>query len=149
RMYPPIDFDEFCKIIRDGQKADLLDGVIYMASPDSFPANELFLWLARLIGDFVEAGALGNVYGSRAAFWLTKTTSPEPDIAFVRNDRLHLRQRGYFDGAPDLAVEIVSPDSVERDYEDKRLAYEKAGVEEYWIIDPLKETITLLHRGRS
>jgi len=43
-----------------------------------------------------------------------------------------------------LAIEIVSPDSVERDYVKKHSQYEAAGVQEYWIIDPLAEKVTLL-----
>jgi Uma2 family endonuclease len=51
------------------------------------------------------------------------------------------------EGAPDIAVEIVSPDSIQRDYELKRQKYEQAGVPEYWIIDEIEETITLLRLG--
>jgi Uma2 family endonuclease len=47
-----------------------------------------------------------------------------------------MRMRGYINGPPALAVEIVSPDSVGRDYVQKRAIYEEAGVCEYWIIDP-------------
>src|SRR5579885_1647707 len=110
-------FEDFCCLVKDGQKADLINGVIYMASPDNMDANDLFIWLARLLGDFVEERDLGKIYGSRAAFRLGEKESPEPDIAFVRKDRLHLVQRGFMDGPPDLALEIVSPESVDRDYE--------------------------------
>jgi len=51
------------------------------------------------------------------------------------------------DGAPDLAVEIVSPDTVSRDYEDKRVRYEQAGVREYWILDPGEECTLFLALG--
>ena len=55
------------------------------------------------------------------------------------------------EGAPDLAIEIVSPESVERDYEKKRQQYQQAGIPEYWIIDEEEKTIVLLRlnaRGR-
>jgi Uma2 family endonuclease len=54
------------------------------------------------------------------------------------------RRRGYIDGPPALALEIVSPDSVQRDYLQKRALYEQAGVREYWIIDPDEQRVTLL-----
>jgi Uma2 family endonuclease len=98
---------------------------------------------------FVQEYELGKVYVSRVAFRLDDMNSPEPDIAFVRKERLHLVQRGRVDGPPDLAVEIVSPDSVDRDYGKKREQYERFGVEEYWIVDELDERITLLLRQKS
>jgi Uma2 family endonuclease len=137
-------FEDFCCLVKDGQKADLIDGVIYMASPESTEANDLFGWLFRLMGDFVEERDLGKVYGSRVAFRLAERQSPEPDIAFMRKERLHLVQRGHVDGPPDLAVEIVSPDSVERDYVAKREQYRQARVPEYWIVDEMERRVTLL-----
>lgn len=134
-----LTFDDFCRMVPDGQKADLIDGVIYMASPDNTDANDLFVWLLRLIADFVDLSDLGKVFGSRVAFRLSDFTSPEPDIGFVRKRRLSRVRRGFVDGPPDLALEIVSPDSVERDYEKKRAKYEEQGILEYWIVDELKK----------
>lgn len=144
----PFTFDDFCFLVREDQKADLIDGVIYMASPENTDANELFVWLLSLIHDFVEANDLGKVYGSRVAFRLGETNGPEPDIAFVATKSLHRVQRGRVEGPPDLAIEIVSPDSVERDYEKKRRQYQDAGVPEYWIVDELEEKVTLLRLDR-
>jgi Uma2 family endonuclease len=138
------NYDDFCALVRDDQKADLIDGVIYMASPESLEANELFLWLITVIGLYVRKRKLGNVYGSRVACRLDDKNAPEPDILFVaeRNrDRLH---RGGVEGPPDLAMEIVSPESVERDYDKKRRQYEHFKIPEYWIIDEYERKVTLL-----
>ncbi|HTU93094.1 MAG TPA: Uma2 family endonuclease [Gemmataceae bacterium] len=142
-------FEEFCFLIKDDEKADLIDGVIYMSSPENTDANTLFGWLFRLIGDFVEEYELGEVYGSRVAFRLGESHGPEPDIAFVRTERLHIVQRGFVEGPPDLAIEIVSPDSVERDYVRKREQYRQAGVKEYWIVDEMEQRVVLLKRSAS
>lgn len=142
-------FEDFCFLVKEDQKADLIDGVIYMSSPENTDANALFCWLFRLIGDFVEERELGRTFGSRVAFRLEETQSPEPDIAFVRTDRLHIVQRGFVDGPPDLAIEIVSPDSIERDYVRKREQYRRAGVPEYWIVDELEQRMVMLRRSRS
>lgn len=145
----PYTFEDFCALIRNGQKADLIDGVIYMASPDNTDANSLFMWLGGLIHLFLEEKGLGKVYGSRVAFRLGETNGPEPDIAFVRSDRLHLVKRGFVQGGPDLAIEIVSPESEERDYVKKRKQFEEAGVPEYWIVDEPKQKVTLLRLGKE
>jgi Uma2 family endonuclease len=140
-------FEDFCFLVKEDQKADLIDGVIYMASPDNTDANELFMWLGGLLDLYVEENDLGKVYGSRVAFRLDDYNGPEPDIAFVRKDRLNRVARGHVKGGPDLAVEIVSPDSVQRDYEKKRKLYERAKVREYWIVDELEQRVTLLRLG--
>ena len=75
---------------------------------------------------------------------LDDKNAPEPDILFVANenrDRLH---RGGVEGPPDLAIEIVSPESVERDYHKKRRQYEHFKIPEYWIIDEHERKVTLL-----
>jgi Uma2 family endonuclease len=137
-------FEDFCLLVQDGQKADLIDGVIYMASPDNMDANDLFVWLMRLLADIVEINDLGKVNGSRAAYRVNDRNSPEPDIAFIRRGRTNLVRRGFVNGPPDLAMEIVSPESVERDYETKRELYQDAGVAEYWIVDEVEQKVTLL-----
>lgn len=145
-IYPKLTFEDFCSLVKDGEKADLIDGVIYMASPESTGANDFFVWILYLISGFVEERELGRVFASRVAFRLGETQGPEPDIAFVRSDQLHRVKSGGVEGPPDLALEIVSPDSVERDYVKKREQYRQAGVPEYWIVDPMLQRVTLLRR---
>ena len=87
-----VELDEFCLLVDDGQKADLIDGVIHFASPDNTGANELNVWLCALISIFVRQRDLGKVFASRVAFRLDDRNGPEPDIGFVRKDRLHRRQ---------------------------------------------------------
>jgi Uma2 family endonuclease len=137
-------FEDFCYLVREDEKADLIDGVIYMASPENTDANDLFAWLLTLMYGYVECKKLGYVFGSRVAFRLDDRNGPEPDIAFVRNEHADRIHRGRVAGPPDLAMEIVSPESVERDYEKKRKQYQRAGVPEYWIIDEEEEIILLL-----
>jgi Uma2 family endonuclease len=145
----PHTFEDFCYLVKDGQKADLMNGVIYMASPENMDANALFMWLGGLMDLFVEEQELGRVVGSGVALRLDDKNGLEPDIAFVRKEHLDRLQRGYIDGPADLAIEIVSPESVERDYEKKRQQYEEAGIPEYWIVDEVMEKVTLLRLTRQ
>jgi Uma2 family endonuclease len=143
-----ITFDVFCAIIPDGQKADLLDGVIYVASPDSSSANVLASKLIGLIQMYDGARKLGGrVYGRRFAFQLSEIDAPEPDVAYVTRQRLDLVEDGRMDGGPDVAIEIVTRDSHHRDYVLKRRKYEEAGVSEYWIIDSVERTAQFLRLG--
>lgn len=67
----------------------------------------------------------------------------EPDLLLVRDTNDPRRQNRYWLGA-DLVVEIVSPDNPERDTKVKRVDYAQAGIPEYWIVNPVDETITVL-----
>lgn len=137
-------YEDFCARVREDQKADLIDGVIYMASPENTDANDLYGWLFSVMRIFARKRKLGKVYGSRVACRLDDKNAPEPDILFVSNQNLGRVKREAIDGPADLAVEIVSPDSVERDYYKKRNQYEQFGIPEYWIIDEEEQKITLL-----
>lgn len=145
--FEPCTFDEYCALIKEHEKADLIDGVIYMASPENTDANEIVGWLYRVIQIYAEMKQLGRTFFSRVACKLDDTNAPEPDIAFVARRHAHRIRRGRVHGPPDLAVEVVSPDSVERDYGKKRTQYERFGVPEYWIVDELRQTVTLLRLG--
>src|SRR5262249_40303542 len=138
----PYSWEDFCALVRDRQKADLIDGVIYLASPDTPNENQIFISLLGLVSTFVETCDLGKLYGCRVAARLARNTAPEPDILFVSKRHLHRVKLSHIEGPPDIAVEIVSPDSIDRDYNLKRQKYEAAGVSEYWIIDEIEETVT-------
>jgi Uma2 family endonuclease len=105
--------------------------------------------LGSVLGIFVRRRKLGQVYGPRVAFRLAKKQGPEPDIAFVQKRRLHRVHRGFVKGPPDLVIEIVSPESVDRDYIAKREQYRRARVREYWIVDELHQRVTLLRLTAS
>jgi len=143
-----VNFEQFCHLVPDGQKADLLDGVIFMASPDSFPADRLAGFVRTVMHMTVEMlGAGGVVVGSRFAFRLSERRAPEPDVAYVARGRVSLIENWGMPGPPDIAVEIVSRESRQRDYGEKRNIYEEAGVKEYWIIDPIQARCEFLTLG--
>lgn len=133
-----VTVDDFFALVPDGQKADLIDGVIYMASPDSTRNDQLAGFIRFLVQGYARVKRLGKVFGSRFAFELSHIRAPEPDVAFVSMARLHLVEATRMKGAPDIAVEIVARESRTRDYFEKKNLYETAGVLEYWIIDPLQ-----------
>jgi len=130
--------EDFFLMVQDGQKADLIDGVIYMASPDTPRNDEIGMFVAALMAMYASARDLGRVFGSRVSFVLSEQRAPEPDAAFLAKSRLHVVEKTRVIGGPDIAVEIVSRDSRTRDYVEKRRLYEEAGVQEYWLIDPLQ-----------
>jgi len=104
-------------------------------------------WLTVVLGGFVAAKDLGKIYVSRVAYRLGQKRGPEPDIGFLPKELAQNRRRGFIDGPPMLAIEIVSPDSVARDYIEKKAIYEQAGIREYWILDPDEQRATFFLLG--
>ena len=93
-------YEDFCALIREDQKADLIDGVIYMASPENIDAGRLFLWLLTVMSIYAEEQQLGEVFGSRIACRFDDRSAPEPDILFVRNEHADRLHRGGVEGPP-------------------------------------------------
>lgn len=99
--------------------------------------------LYRLLWAFVTEGQLGVVLGAPMRVRVQAGKYREPDILFMARKNHALRGEHYWRGA-DLVVEVVSPDDPERDYVLKRQEYAEAGIAEYWIVDPMREVITVL-----
>lgn len=136
--------EQFIAEVDDGRKVDLLKGIIYVSPPATPREDRLCYLLRTLMQSYADQHDLGEVYGSRVAFVLGRYHCSEPDLSFISKSRLGLITETHGNAAPDIAVEIVSADSEERDYVEKRVLYERSGVQEYWIIDPLRSECRFL-----
>ncbi|MEM1122131.1 MAG: Uma2 family endonuclease [Bacteroidota bacterium] len=100
--------------------------------------------LLRKLDRFVEDNDLGMVFSSPTAVILSQESAPQPDLTFLSEEKM-----GNFDpewgirGTPDLVVEIISPSSYKRDHFTKKKLYEQFGIPEYWIVDPLNQSIEI------
>ena len=128
----------------DGQRAELIDGVIYNMSLPSFRHQKILSFLHIEIGNHIRKNN-GNceVIPSPFSVFLNKDDKNyvEPDISVICN-KDKLDEYGC-NGAPDWIIEIVSPSSKRMDYFIKLFKYRTAGVREYWIIDPMRNRITV------
>ncbi len=131
-------FADWCP---DELRAEWIDGRVILMSPSNVEHDDLSIWFIRLIGDFVEEHQLGTIYRNIFVRLPGQRRRRVPDLMFVSAGRLNLLQPTYLGGAPDLLIEIVSPDSQSRDRREKFIEYEKAGVREFWIVDPLSKTL--------
>ena len=127
----------------DGQRAELIDGQIYDMAPPSRIHQKISTQLVSCINHYISAEHHGNceVYAAPFAVFLNKDNKNyvEPDVSVIC-DPDKLDDKGC-NGAPDWIIEIVSPSSQHLDYLTKLLKYRTAGVREYWIVNPLKDTI--------
>jgi Uma2 family endonuclease len=133
---------EFETCVHDDVRAEWVDGEVILLSPPNLLHSRLNNWLVCLLGHFLEGCPIGEILGfGFAVRFASQRRRRVPDILFLSEHRASLLRPTYLEGAPDLAIEIVSPDSQSRDRREKYLEYEKAGVREYWIIDPLSQTV--------
>jgi Uma2 family endonuclease len=99
------------------------------------------LW--RLLSDFVDHRQLGRTLFAPFRIRLSPVQIREPDVVVMLSRNAHRMSNEYWDGA-DLVVEVVSDSDRLRDLETKRTEYARAGIPEYWIVDPQTRTITVL-----
>lgn len=133
----------------EGRVHELIDGV-HVVSPQPILFHDALAVL--LTGMFLNAArpdALGRVHAD-AEVKLSPAHVLVPDVLFIRRDRLHIRKRNVIEGPPDIVVEILSPSNRRHDLTVKRRLYERSGVLELWLVDPVALTITVnvLEDGR-
>lgn len=128
----------------EGKRAELIDGQIYYMSAPGLTHQRILGRLYQMIADYVN-GHEGKceVLPAPFAVFLKEDNINylEPDISVIC-ETSKLDENGCH-GAPDWVIEIVSPSSRSRDYIRKLLKYGTAGVREYWIVDPEKQTVTV------
>lgn len=126
----------------EGRRAELIDGQIYDMAPPSRVHQKIVSGLHYKIRAYIEQrhGAC-EVYPAPFAVFLHADDKNyvEPDISVICDDS-KLDDRGC-NGAPDWVVEVVSPSTQRMDYSIKLFKYRTAGVREYWIVNPMKQTV--------
>ena len=128
----------------DGQRAELIDGTMYMMAPPKRIHQEIVIELSTVINTYIKnKRGECKVYPAPFAVFLNSDDQNyvEPDISVIC-DKTKLTDDGC-NGAPDWIIEVVSPSSRRMDYILKLFKYRSAGVREYWIVDPDKNRVTV------
>lgn len=126
----------------DGERAELIDGDMYMMSPPGMIHQKLVGELYFQIKSYINSNhGECEIFPAPFAVFLNADshTYVEPDLSIIC-DKDKLDDRGC-NGAPDWVIEIVSPSSQRMDQLIKLIKYREAGVREYWIVNPEKETV--------
>ena len=131
--------EEFVAWCDEDTRAEWVDGEVIMVSPVNVEHGDLSDWLTSVLRAFVEDRNLGKVLGDVQVRFASQRRRRAPDIWFLSNQRRDLLRHAHLEGSPDLIIEVVSPDSESRDWREKYLEYQAAGVREYWVIDPMSQ----------
>lgn len=128
----------------EGAPYQLIGGELVMTpSPVPYHQDILRALGYRLVA-FVEERSLGKIYYAPLDVYFSETDTYQPDIIFISKERLSIIGEKKIEGSPDLVVEILSPATAYYDLRIKKDTYEKSGVKEYWIVDPIQRTIEIL-----
>jgi Uma2 family endonuclease len=164
RIYPPhemsdpahgeivvaegVSFENFLKYFGE-QHAEWLVGKVIIVS-NNVQHQAILLFLSNLIDFFLGFKPLGRLLlaGVPMKIWDDRPAR-EPDLIFVATEHLNRIKPTYLDGAADMVVEIVSPESTARDRGVKLVEYEAAGIPEYWLLDPLHTEAVVYVLGKD
>lgn len=132
-----MSYEEFLEWADEDTLAEWVNGEVIMSSPASLPHQRIVDFLVNIINMFVTSRDLGAVLS--APFQMKMEQGREPDMLFIARAHLGRLKHTYLDGPADLVVEVMSPESIGRDRGEKFYEYERGGVPEYWLIDPLTQ----------
>jgi Uma2 family endonuclease len=141
-----LTYEDYLLFPEDGHRHELIDGE-HIVTPSPSRRHQVVSWrLSRWIGNFLEDNPIGEALAAPFDVVLTREDVVQPDLMFVSSDRSGIWADKNVQGAPDLVIEILSEGTRDRDETRKLNLYERFGVREYWLVDPVPETAQLYRR---
>jgi Uma2 family endonuclease len=142
-----LTYDDFVQFPDDGLRHELIDGEHYVTASPNTKHQRISINFTVLIGSWLEHHPIGELFHAPFDVVFSQFDVVEPDLLYLSNARaadaltpLHVR------GVPELVIEIGSPGTRKRDETIKRRLYERAGVSEYWIVDPEIDAVRVYRR---
>lgn len=142
----PVSIEQFYEVARELEHCELVAGQVIPLAPSNFRHGALAVAIARRLDEYVAANRLGVVVGNDTGFILSEDppTVRGPDVGIVLAPRVPdpLPER-FFPGAPDLAVEVLSPGDSPSETATRVSDFLRAGSQAVWIVNPEDKTVTV------
>jgi Uma2 family endonuclease len=121
---------------------ELVRGQLHEMSPAGGTHGWIVGNLTVIVGGFIRQNRLGRVFGAETGFLIEQNpdTVRAPDFAFVGSESIKRPRQGFLAGAPDLAVEVISPNDTSTFVNAKSEQWLRSGCQTVWLIDPARET---------
>lgn len=137
---PLISWEEYLPwALANELPSEWVDGRIVDVVTQNLRSNLIVQFLHKMLAQYVQPSKRGLVIFNFLMWLPDRPSGRVPDLMFISDEHLDRVKDTYLDGAADLAIEVVSIDSLVRDQHDKFLEYQSAGVREYWLIDEYHE----------
>ncbi|WP_445244327.1 Uma2 family endonuclease [Microcoleus sp. OTE_8_concoct_300] len=140
---------EFMALNRDGHRYEIVNGELIDMGNSGAKHGYVCSILMILLGGYVHIQKLGAMFDSSTAFKMKSGNKRSPDVSFMAKERLQGLDDlpdGFLEGAPDLAVEILSPGNTVAEIHDKLVEYFENGARLVWVIHP-QEQYVLVYRS--
>jgi Uma2 family endonuclease len=142
-----LTYDDFELFPDDGKRHELIDGEHYVTPSPNTRHQTIALNLTLVIAGWLERHPLGRLYFAPFDVVFSEFDVVEPDLLYISNERrAAIVTPKHVRGVPELVIEIGSPGTRARDETIKRRLYERAGVSEYWFVDPEIDVIRVYRR---
>jgi len=142
-----LTWDDYMLFPEDGMRHELIDGEHYVTPAPFLRHQEIVGRLFLAIGNYLMGHPIGRVFVAPLDVILSKFDVVKPDLLYVSNERAPELLKDWVRGAPDLVIEVGSESTRKRDETIKRALYERAGVIEYWIVDPEIDVVRIYRRA--
>ena len=143
-----LTYDDFVQFPDDGKRHELIDGEHYVTPSPNRKHQKVSGNLHLLIGGWLEEHRVGQIYYAPFDVVFSMFDVVEPDLLFMSNERAALvLTDANVQGAPEIVIEIGSKSTRKRDETIKRRLYDRAGVSEYWVVDPEIDVVRVYRRG--
>ncbi len=134
----------------DGYLHEVVDGDLVMSPKNDSYHGDICADLLTALRTFAEAHRLGAVWDSSTGFWMLTRNCRTPDVSLLTKERLirmgfRRSTRKFFPGAPDLAVEILSPNNPRAEIEERLKDFFPSGTQIAWVINPDAECVEVCH----
>jgi Uma2 family endonuclease len=141
---------ELQSLPEDGYIHEVVDGELIMSPKNDFFHGDISSELLMAMRSFVRANGLGAVLDSSTGFWMKNRNCRAPDVSFVSRARLRelgfkRSTRRFFPGAPDLAVEVLSPNNTRAQIDARLKDFFESGTQIAWVIDPDQQCVEVCH----
>ena len=131
----------------DGFRYELINGELLMSPAPSFFHQMSNSDLALFLKLYIKEHSLGWVVEAPTDVILDNYNTVQPDIIFISKENFSKIKKNAMYGAPDLVVEIISPNSIRRDRYIKKELYEKHGVKEFWLVDIENKSVEVFNNN--
>jgi Uma2 family endonuclease len=135
-------WNDYAALPDDGRRYEVIEGELIVSPAPTFRHQEVVAELTMTLRSYAETHGLGKVVASPVDVRLDEHTVCQPDILFIRKDRLSIVADQVM-GAPDLVIEVLSPWTADTDRRRKAKLYAKFAVPHYWIVSPQDEAVIL------
>ncbi|HEX5475152.1 MAG TPA: Uma2 family endonuclease [Vicinamibacterales bacterium] len=137
-----LTYEDFLQFPDDGKRHELIDGEHFVTPAPNTRHQETVGRLHLAIGNWLQTHKTGRVFLAPFDVVFSNFDIVEPDLLYMSNERAaDILTSQHARGTPELVIEIGSPGTRKRDETIKRLLYERSGVAEYWVVDPVVDVV--------